>query len=53
MMPAKKSFAAIRRSPRVLLATIVASSVAATRHHSEAGSAWARLPQNVPRMRIG
>ena len=30
-----------------------AESVAATRHHSDAGSACAMLPQNVPRVRIG
>ena len=51
MMPVKKCFAAIARSPRVLLATSVASSVAATRHHSDAGSACARLPPMVPRVR--
>ena len=53
MMPVKKSCAAISRSPRVLCATMVAPSVAASRHHSDAGSACARLPQKVPRMRIG
>jgi hypothetical protein len=53
MMPAKKSAAAIVRVPRVLVAMISASSVAATRHHSDAGSACARLPQKVPRVRIG
>ena len=37
----------------LLSATISASSAAATAHHSEAGSAWAMLPQNVPRVRIG
>ena len=26
---------------------------AMTQHHSEAGSAWAMLPQNVPRVRTG
>src|SRR5262249_11791328 len=36
-----------------LRAAISASSAAATRHHSEAGSACAMLPQNVPRVRIG
>ena len=42
------------RVPLTLLsATISASSAAATAHHSEAGSAWAMLPQNVPRVRIG
>ena len=36
-----------------LLATISASSAAATRHHSAAGSACAMLPQKVPRVRMG
>ena len=38
---------------RVLRSTISASSVVATMHHSEAGSACAMLPQKVPRVRIG
>ena len=54
MMPSKNSFAGMMRVPLTLLsATISASSAAATAHHSEAGSAWAMLPQNVPRARIG
>src|SRR5437764_915285 len=53
MTPLKKSAAAMVRAPRTLRATSSASSVAATKHHSEAGSACARLPQNVPRVRIG
>ena len=36
-----------------LTATISAPTVTAVRHHSEAGSACAKLPQNVPRNRIG
>src|SRR5262249_59101165 len=53
MIPVKNSFAGIMHSPHTLLATRVASNDHATRHHSDAGSAWARLPQNVPRIRIG
>ena len=53
MIPRKKSCAAMVRVPPALLATISASSAAATAHHSEAGSAWAMLPQNVPRVRMG
>ena len=53
MMPAKNSFAGITRVPRALCATISAPSATATVHHSEAGSALAMLPQNVPRVRIG
>jgi len=48
MAPWKKSRAARRRSPRALRATSSASNVAASKHHSAAGSACARLPQNVP-----
>ena len=50
----ENSRAAMMRAPLTLLsATISASSAAATAHHSDAGSAWAMLPQNVPRVRIG
>ena len=53
MIPSKKFSAAIARVPRVLAAIISAPRVAAVMHHSEAGSACARLPQKVPRVRIG
>jgi hypothetical protein len=51
--PWKKSLAAIRRGPPVLTGTYSAPSVAAIKLHSAAGSASARLPQKVPRTRIG
>ena len=42
------------RRPRRLSATISASSVGRdTRTIRKPGSAWAKLPQNVPRARIG
>ena len=41
MMASKNSFAVMMRVPRVLRTTISASSAAATRHHSDAGSACA------------
>jgi hypothetical protein len=53
MMPAKNALAGMTRVPRTLRATISAPSATATAHHSEAGSALAMLPQNVPRVRIG
>ena len=46
-------FSQFVRMPPTLCATISAPSVAATRHHSDAGSPCAMLPQNVPRVRIG
>ena len=51
--PLKNSGAGMRRTPRVEIAIISASRQAATAHHSEAGSACAIEPQNVPRVRIG
>ncbi len=51
--PSKNSLAGIRRVPRVLRATMIASSAAASMHHSAAGSACARLPAKVPRTLIG
>ena len=53
MAPRKKFDAKRVLSPRRLTATSSASSVAATRRHSDAGSACAKLPQNAPRTRIG
>jgi len=53
MIAWKKSRAAMTRSPLALHATTSPSSAVSTSAHSEAGSAWARLPQNVPRLRIG
>ena len=49
----KKLWEAIRRSPRTLCATKVNSSARATAGYSAAGSAFARLPPIVPRLRIG
>ena len=51
--PTKYSFGRKLRCPRRLTMTNSASSVAASKHHSEAGSACAMLPQKVPRERIG
>ena len=53
MMPSKVIGATMLRVPRALAATISASSAPRRAHHSDAGSAWAMLPQNVPRVRIG
>ena len=53
MMPANNSWAAMPRVPRALRATLSAPSATASVHHSDAGSALAMLPQNVPRVRIG
>ena len=39
--------------PLTLRPIISAPRVTAVRHHSDAGSACARLPQNVPRVRMG
>jgi hypothetical protein len=48
----KKSFAAMRRSPRLPATTIWAPSVAATSGSCAAGSACASEPPSVPRVRM-
>src|SRR6516225_9001136 len=50
--PRKKSGAAIERGPALPRATISASQVTAMPGSSAAGSACARLPPTVPRLRI-
>jgi hypothetical protein len=44
---------AVRRSPRGPSAIAVAPSAGSTATQSAAGSAWARLPPIVPRLRTG
>src|ERR1700744_3548091 len=51
-MPVKNSSAAIRRSPASPRTMMVASSASMQAGNSEAGSACARLPPSVPRLRI-
>jgi hypothetical protein len=48
----EESAALIQRSPLVERACIRASSATITEGNSDAGSAWARLPPIVPRLRI-
>ena len=50
--PRKKSVALITRAPDVPRTEISVSQVTAMPGISAAGSAWARLPPTVPRLRI-
>jgi len=50
--PVKKSSARTTRDPAGPTSVICASQVTATPGSSAAGSAWARLPPTVPRLRI-
>jgi hypothetical protein len=51
-MPVKNSSAAICRSPSGPAIVMRAPSARQQAGSSEAGSAWARLPPSVPRLRI-